>query len=441
MLSKLQLNITLLCVLYSGFYLFGQSNQMEYTLDQVIEIALQNNKRLQANRLKEGISEAKERDLKMEKLPEVEFHTGFNVLSDIVQYEQGFLHTPTAYKPPRIQYDFTLEASIPIYLGGRLNQEEKRAEIATEITKLNAQKDERLLRLEIITAYLNILHLQDQKELILDKIKEDSVNIKHVEALRANNLVTTNEVLRVQLQLSNHKMSYAELENQISILEHQLKTLISFPEASDFHVSTEGLLTSITLNGLNEEAVKQAYTASEHLNILKKEKEIALWEKRIVKSYRLPQVTAGGEYGFKYPNFMFFPPVAHLYRFGLVGVSVKVPLTSWATSKHKIFIAEQREEIAKLEVEEQEEQIRHNVYKAQRLLKEANEKIVIAKQAIAQAEENYRVVKVKYGNQLSLITELIDADNAFLEAQSRLISLEVNRQLKYYQLEYLLGNL
>ena len=74
-------------------------------------------------------------------------------------------------------------------------------------------------------------------------------------------------------------------------------------------------------------------------------------------------------------------------------------------------------------------------------LKPSEESIKIAEEAIGQAKENYRIVRTKYVNKLSLITELIDADNAYLEAQSNLISLQINKQLKYYQLQYILGNL
>jgi len=138
---------------------------------------------------------------------------------------------------------------------------------------------------------------------------------------------------------------------------------------------------------------------------------------------------------------MFFPPVAHLYRFGAVGFSVKVPLANFYKNKEKMAIATEKIEIAKLEVEEKEEQIRNDVYRATRLYEEAIEKIDIAKEAMEQAKENYRIVKLKYANQLSLITELIDADNAYLEAESQMISLQINKQLKYYQLQYILGNL
>ncbi len=438
--------IFLLSTIYIALFLytstaFSQDALKKYNLEEVIELGLANNKKLRINQLKEKIAEAKERDLKMERLPEVDFHTGFNLLGNIYQYQDGFGHKPTEYEVPRVQYDFTLEASIPIFLGGRLVKEEKKAEVETTVAWLNTRKDERLLKLQIITGFLQLIHLEDQKILIKVKIHEDSINIHHISALRKNNLVTNNEVLRAELQLSNHQMSLTELVNQYDIVQHQIKTLIALPEQGDFEVFTEGVLRENLLVKRDADIYHQAFVSSERLQILKKEIEIGELEKKIVKSSRLPQITFGGEYGLKYPNFMFFPPQPHLYHFGLMGVSVKVPLTKWGTMKHKIAGSQHGIDIAKLEVEEQEEEIVHEVYKANKLLQEAEEKIVIAKQAIQQAEENYRIVKVKYGNQLSLITELIDADNAYLEAQSRLISLEVNRQLKYYQLEYLLGNL
>ncbi|MEG0188312.1 MAG: TolC family protein, partial [Algoriella sp.] len=83
----------------------------------------------------------------------------------------------------------------------------------------------------------------------------------------------------------------------------------------------------------------------------------------------------------------------------------------------------------------------HEVFTAKKRLDESLDKIKIAEEAIHQSKENYRIVKTKYANKLSLITELIDADNAYLEAQSNLISLQINKQLKYYQLQYVLGNL
>ncbi|MOA42200.1 hypothetical protein D3C78_1642300 [compost metagenome] len=56
-----------------------------------------------------------------------------------------------------------------------------------------------------------------------------------------------------------------------------------------------------------------------------------------------------------------------------------------------------------------------------------------------QANENYRIVRMKYLNQLALITDMIDADNSLLEAKFTDVSAKVDAQLKYYQLQHAAG--
>lgn len=138
---------------------------------------------------------------------------------------------------------------------------------------------------------------------------------------------------------------------------------------------------------------------------------------------------------------MFFPPEPYAYRLGMVGVNLTYPIESLYKNKYKMQEARENIDLAKLQIAENEEKIRHNVYEAYKKFEETDQKVKIAEEAIDQAKENYRIVRTKYANKLSLITELIDADNTYLEAESNLISVKINRQLKYYQLQYTIGNL
>ena len=439
-LARYQL-LTLFLMLSGLTYAQTEINYNYLKLSKAIEIGLQNNKKLQIKTLQSNVAELKEEDLKNEKLPDVNFHTGFNVLSNINQYEDGLFKSSTKYKVPRIKYDFTLSAEIPVYMGGIIKNEEKKAALETEISKLQIRKDERELRMQIITAYLQVLHLREQQKLITDKMHEDSANIKQIKIFKQNGLVTYNEVLRAELQLSNHKMSFSELENEIAIVEHQVKTLLAIHEEEEVHLDTSELFTNEDQIGLVDEMVLEALENSENLKIAETDLNLKQLDRKITKANILPKISAGAEYGLSYPNFMFFPPEEHLYRFGSVGVNVVIPISSFYKNKQKMHIADRNISIAKLEIEEREEQITHDVFAANKRLEDAIEKIKIAEEAIVQAKENYRIVRTKYINKLSLITELIDADNTYLETQSNLISLQINKQLKYYQLQYILGNL
>ncbi|KFF74411.1 membrane protein [Chryseobacterium sp. P1-3] len=410
-------------------------------LQQAIEIGLKNNKNIRISYLKQEMSVTKEKDLAMERLPDIEFHTSYNQVTNLFQYQDGVFNTPAKYDVINGMYDFTLSASIPVYMGGKIKNTEKKAAIDTEISALKTHRDERQLTMEIITAFLQIHHLKEQQNLINDKMKEDSVNIKQVKVLKANGVVTINEVLRTSLQLSNHKMSWTELDNDIQIAEHKLKTILSLPEKQEIHVNTEDLISDKAAIPYIDELIETALNKNESVEITHKNLSLKELDQKITKANYLPKVTAGGEYFLKYPNMMFFPPEPYAYRLGMVGVNLTYPIENLYKNKYKMQEARENIDLARLQVEENEEKIRHSVYEAYKRFEETDQKVKIAEEAIDQAKENYRIVKTKYANKLSLITELIDADNAYLEAESNLISVKINRQLKYYQLQYTIGNL
>ncbi|WP_340008046.1 TolC family protein [Chryseobacterium sp. MYb328] len=430
-----------LCLLLGNLLHSQMIDYQHLGLQQAIEIGLKNNKNIRISHLKQEMSTTKEKDLKMEKLPDIEFHTSYNQVTNLFQYQDGVLNKPTKYDAINGMYDFTLSASIPVYMGGKIKNTEKKAAIDTEISALRTHLDERELTMEVITGFLQIHHLKEQQSLINDKMKEDSVNIKQVKTLKANGVVTVNEVLRTSLQLSNHKMSWTELNNDIQIAEHKLKTLLSLPESQEMHVDTEDLISDKAAIPYIDDLTETALNKNESVEITHKNLSLKELDQKITKAGYLPKVTAGGEYFLKYPNMMFFPPEPYAYRLGMIGLNLTYPIENLYKNKYKMQESRENIDLAKLQIEENEEKIRHNVYEAYKKFEETDQKVKIAEEAIDQAKENYRIVRTKYVNKLSLITELIDADNTYLEAESNLISVKINRQLKYYQLQYTIGNL
>lgn len=431
-----------LCLLLVSSLLHSQMADYQHlSLQQALETGLKNNKKIRMSHLQQEMAVTKEKDLKMEKLPDIEFHTSYNQVTNLFQHQDGLFNKAAKYDVINGMYDFTLSASIPVYMGGKIKNSEKKASIDTEISSLRTHADERQLKMEIITAFLQIHHLKEQQSLINDKMKEDSVNIRQVKVLKSNGVVTVNEVLRTSLQLSNHKMSWTELDNDIQIAEHKLKTILSLPENLEMHVDTEDLISDKADIPYINEVTETALHKNESVEITHKNLSLKELEQKITKANYLPKITAGGEYFLKYPNMMFFPPEPYAYRLGMIGINLTYPIGNLYKNKYKMQEAKENIDMAKLQIEENEEKIRHSVYEAYKKFEETEQKVRIAEEAIEQAKENYRIVRTKYANKLSLITELIDADNAYLEAQSNLISVKINRQLKYYQLQYAIGNL
>jgi outer membrane protein TolC len=85
--------------------------------------------------------------------------------------------------------------------------------------------------------------------------------------------------------------------------------------------------------------------------------------------------------------------------------------------------------------------LRKDINKAYKRYQEDQEKIEELELNIKQAKENYRILNHTYFNQLSLITDLLDADTQLLQAQFELISAKISKQLHFYQLQKNTGNL
>lgn len=57
------------------------------------------------------------------------------------------------------------------------------------------------------------------------------------------------------------------------------------------------------------------------------------------------------------------------------------------------------------------------------------------------ATENYRIVEKRFDNQLALLTDMLDASSAKLEADVRLVNAQISTIFYYYQLKFISGTL
>ena len=65
----------------------------------------------------------------------------------------------------------------------------------------------------------------------------------------------------------------------------------------------------------------------------------------------------------------------------------------------------------------------------------------MAEKSIEQATANLKIVSTKYFNQLALLTDLLDADNLYLESSFNLVKAQTDATGYYYRLLYATGKL
>jgi outer membrane protein TolC len=87
----------------------------------------------------------------------------------------------------------------------------------------------------------------------------------------------------------------------------------------------------------------------------------------------------------------------------------------------------------------QEETIDRNLDRAYKSYVEAIEHVTTQKKNVELASENYRIVERRYNNDLSLLTDMLDASTSKIDAEMRLVNAQVDVLYYYFQLKYLSG--
>ena len=124
-----------------------------------------------------------------------------------------------------------------------------------------------------------------------------------------------------------------------------------------------------------------------------------------------------------------------------VGLSLSYPLSALYRNKHRINEAKRQAELYVNAEERQKQQIRITVRNAYLKHSEALARVDALKLSVKQAEENYRIMRNRYLNQLAILTDLLDADNLRLNAELQLTTARTQVIYTYYELQCAVGKL
>ena len=117
-------------------------------------------------------------------------------------------------------------------------------------------------------------------------------------------------------------------------------------------------------------------------------------------------------------------------------VSVSVPLFHWGAEFKKVKKAKLDVENARQALEQNKRGMRIEVRQAVQNLTDGYRMVETARIGQQQAEENLRVMRQKFDNQMATMTDLLDAQSQWQQARSNMI--EAQTQYKIYQTDYLM---
>lgn len=427
-----------LLLVFASFPADAQSPRL-LTVNELFDLGIENSRQLQTTRLDADIAADRLKDARMAYLPSFAVGVNGGYSGNPTVFRRG-LKGAVASDIPNWQQKYTVELTQPLFTGGKIKHAVERAELEKQIATLAVSGDRADIKLYLLSRYLDLFNLYKEQDVLLKNIEESERRLHDIRQMRKEGMITQNDVIRSELQLSNYQLSLLEVKDNILILSQQLDIALGLDEDGILLPDTTSLAGDHPLLTYPE-YVEEAYRSYPALKISRLDIALAQQDIRLVQADYLPQLSfrAGNTLGRPITS---ASPMQDLFMNNWnVALVLNYNLSSLYQSKYKLHAARRQVKVRRTQEDLLRQDIRMNVKEAYVRHREALERIRTLTINVSQADENYRIVQNKYLNHLAILTDLLDAAGVRLDAELQLTSARTNAIYTYYQLLHDIGNL
>ena len=370
-------------------------------------------------------------------LPDIEIRLRGALVGQPVVWQRG-LSEPTWPDTPDWSQNYAVDFTQPLYEGGRLRYAVRQADLQRQVATLQTATDKADIKLSLLQQYLNLFSLYKQHLVLKRNFDESERRLVDIRRMKREGLITNNDVLRSEMQLTDNRLSLRQTEDNISLVSRRLDILLGLDE--EILLRPDTLLLAHTFPTTDcQDYINQAYGNDPAMLLLKRQTELAQNNIRQTRAELLPRLSL-------YASNTLTRPLSRtmddLYNNTWnIGLSLSYSLSSLYRSKHRMNEARQAVELRRNAENQKQQEIRMTVHSAYLRHQEALERVDALKLSAKQAEENYRIMRNRYLNQLAILTDLLDADNLRLNAELQLTTARTQVIYTYYELQRAAGKL
>lgn len=392
---------------------------------------------IQADKIRERQAKEQSQTARRAQLPDIEIGLNGGYVGQPILFERGLSH-PTRPESPDWSQNYALDLTQPIYQGGRIKHSIKQADIERQIALLQTRTDQADIKLGLLQQYMNLFSYYKQHEVLTRNIEESERRLKDIKRLKEEGVITNNDVLRSELQLTTDRLALQETENTLILLSQQLDILLGLDEHL-YIIPDTSLLSHPTPTDSYMQYVDEAYANDPAMLLARQQTLLAQNEVELTKADNRPTISlhAGNTLARPVQRTM-----ADMYNNTWnIGLSVAYPLSSFYKNKHRLNAARLNVHLRQNEEEQLKQSSRLTIRTAYLRHQEAIDRVEALKLSVRQAQENYRIVQNRYLSQLAILTDLLDANSVLLDAELQLTTARTQVVYTYYELQHASGKL
>jgi outer membrane protein TolC len=308
----------------------------------------------------------------------------------------------------------TLKISVqqPLFTGLGVTSHYRRSISLLDVSRSRLRATQQALAFEVVRAYITVLRAHKAAELSAQQVKALEAQAAQAQAFYDGGAIPKNDLLKAEVELANARQVLIRAQNQAGLARANFNYMLGQDLDTPFQLE-ELQETQPSVVEL-QRAIQTAWEQRPELQELAQSIEVARRGVSAAQSQFLPQLSLVGTYTVDIAggNPSFSPErweVGGVLQWqAFEGGRVRAQVAEAKIAHHKALetLQQQRERVA-LEVQE-----------AVITLGEAEQKIRVAEQAIAQAEENFRISQERYNAQIATSTEVVDAEALLTQART-----------------------
>ena len=243
------------CLLWVTSSINAQTDSLFLTVDQLFERGVQYNLQLQADAMKESMAQERMRTARSAQLPELQIGLKGGFVGQPVVWERG-LSDPVYPEAPDWSQNYAIDFAQPLYQGGKIRSAIHKADIEKQVAELQTLTDQAEIKLRLLNQYMNLFSLFKQHEVLARNIEESELRLHDIRRMKKEGLITNNDVLRSEMQLTNDRLSLQETENSIVLVSQQLDILLGQDENLLLKPDTTVLYQAVALQPYDDYIVQ-----------------------------------------------------------------------------------------------------------------------------------------------------------------------------------------
>ena len=405
------------------------------SVDSLLQLGMAQNVQLRILHQQEEMARSRAKTARTAKLPEVQVGLKGGYLGQPIVFREGLSH-PTRPQSPHWLQNYEIDLSQPIYQGGRIRYSIEKADIEQKIAELQTLQNEADIKLALLEQYMQLFSLYKQQTVLARNIEESTKRLENIKSKKRQGLITNNDVLRSELQLTNDRLALQEVDNSLTLMSQQLDILLGLDEQT-LIVPDTTLLRQINPTSDYADYLQKAYRDDWTMRRLRQETQLALNNQRLVKAEFLPQLSlyAGNTLARPITRTM-----ADYYNNSWnIGLTLSYPLSSLYKNRHKLEEARLNIDASQQQEELRKQSLRMEIRTALIRHQEAQDRVKALELSVRQARENYRIMRNRYFGQFSILTDLLDANSVLLDAELQLTTARARVIYTYYELQKACG--